>query len=238
MNKKKQRQKNKQIKRLEKDILRGKIDLSILDNSIIELPRIKQAIETTQKPKNKTKIRKSQLSKLKKSSSFDLIKENDNQLSFSRKKQRKKKRKQKKAKTYKVKQGARVATTQDEVDEKHPSISEDTVADSPLIAIQRVRDLCETYSDEFIKGNNARFFLSYFNSTILYYGDEEVGNALLSMRDDYIEGVQLIIFESKQDISQKMTYHFIDMLVELSGNSEDFWYIQELVDDNFGQEYE
>lgn len=229
----KQRQKKKQIKRLEKDILRGKIDLSILDEQMIEPAQIKRAIETIQKPKKKTKIRKSQLSKLRKSSSIDLLEENDNQLSFSRKKQRKKKRKHKKAKGYKVEQGARVPTTQDEVDKMHPSVTSDTVADSPLIAIQRVRDLCETYSDEFIKGNNARFFLSYFNSTILYCGDQEIGNALLSMRDDYIEGVQLIIFESKQDISQKMTYHFIDMLVELSGNSEDFWYIQELVDDNF-----
>lgn len=233
---KKQRQKKKQINRLKKDILKGKIDVSFLDKQIAEVPIIKRSIEETQTPKKKSKIRKSQISQLKKLSSYELLEKNDKQLSFQQKKQRKKKRKQKKAKGYKVKQGARVAFSEHEVDEMHPKVSIDTVASSPLIAVQRVRQLCKDYSGTYIMGRNADFLLVYFNSTVQLYGDDEVGNALLGMQDDYITSVQMIIFESKQDISQKMVYHFIDMLVELAGNKEDFWSIQEFVVDNLASE--
>lgn len=235
---KKQRQKKKQLKRLEKNILKGKIDVSLLDEQIFEIPLIKQSILEIKVPKKKTKIRKHQLSKLKKSSSFDLIEENDNQLSFSRKKQRKKKRKQKKTKSYKVKQGAKVPTSKDEIDAKHPELSTDSVANSPLIAIQEVRSLCQYYSNDFIAGLNTNFLLRYFDATITRLGEDTVGNALLSMDDSYIESVKSIIFESKQEVSNQKTYAFISMIVSLAGNEDDYWHIQDIVDDNLGQEYE
>lgn len=234
---KKQRQKKKQLKRLENSILKGKIDLSLLDNQVIKIPEIKQAIDTIQKAKKKTKIRKSQLSKLKKSSSFGLIEENDNQLSFSRKKQRKKKRKQKKSKSYKVKQGAKVATTPDKVDEMHPEVSTETVADSPLIAVQRVRNLCKYHSTY-----GSYYLIKYFESIVHKFGELAIGKALLSMKEDYIEQCEAIIYESKIEYIQDKTWYFIRTIADLSGEPMDFWTMQEnlyswmewYVEENYG----
>ena len=234
---KKSLQYKKKLKRIERDVKRGKMNSSMLDELLEQQPKLVKKSKEVQSPsKKKTPIQDKPQPKLGKRQIQKLQKQNHSKTLKTQKK-KKKKRKRKKQKTIynrQISKTSKVPKSVQEIDQQHPPISNDTVANSYAVAVENVRKLCVYHIGKGVypSSDNANYLLAYFNAGINYYTEEEIGKALLSMDENYIQICKAIIYESKQTTSQDMTFQFIRMITELVGNVNDYWYIQELYDEH------